>query len=67
VIGADAEAFALDLNLAAAEEAARQICAARHRAGWLASRLRRMQAAKSQRAVAERFPAGAGGRLGRDQ
>jgi hypothetical protein len=53
VIGADAEAFALNLNLAAAEGGAAD-CAARHkRAGCC--RLRRMQAAKSQRAVAEAF------------
>ncbi|HOZ26474.1 MAG TPA: ribonuclease E/G [Hyphomonadaceae bacterium] len=62
--GADAEAFALDLNLAAADEAARQL-ALRGAGGLAAIDFVGMQAAKSRRAVAESFRKLLAARLGR--
>ncbi|MBK8841286.1 MAG: ribonuclease E/G [Hyphomonadaceae bacterium] len=64
VSGADGEAFALGLNLAAAEEAARQI-ALRGTGGLIAVDFVGMQAAKSQRKLAEAFRQALTGRLGR--
>lgn len=64
VVGGDAEAFALDLNLAAADEAARQL-ALRGAGGLVAIDFVGMQAAKSRRAVAEAFRKALAARLGR--
>ena len=64
VSGADGEAFALGLNMAAAEEAARQI-ALRGTSGLVAVDFVGMQAAKSQRKLAEAFRQALTGRLGR--
>lgn len=62
--GGDAETFALDLNLAAADEAARQL-ALRSAGGLVAIDFVGMQAAKNQRAVAEAFRKSLAAWLGR--